>query len=211
MSQRNPNDYEVGYKKPPKSTQFQKGHLGYKGKRNRQRPIEDVLLDELSKTVTIMENGKRSKVTRVEALVKKSVAGTMTNGDLKGLMKLLKMLPPGKLEEPQRKQQAEEWVKNLFDKYVQAVRGYYSYLSIKSRLGMDPHDFIDMMLAEWNVSAEEMKVESQRRYEEFMNSPAVHIRPNYSEKCGFERDTMGHPDSLYPDEPPPWESSSPAQ
>lgn len=74
MSQHNPDDYEVGYKKPPKSTQFQKGHSGFKGrKRSKQRPIEDVLIEELSKTIVITENGKRSKVSRLEAMVKKNI------------------------------------------------------------------------------------------------------------------------------------------
>lgn len=209
MSQRNPDNYEVGYGKPPKSTQFQKGHSGFKGrKRNKNKPLEDVILEELSKSVTINENGKRSRISRTEAIIKRTIAGLLSSGDLKGLTRLLKLVPPERMEAVQNREANQKWLFNFFEEHIKAVRGYYSYRIIKTRLGMDPHDFVDMLLGEWNVDAKQLTVETQRRYADYLASPAAKRRPDYSEKCGFERASIAPRDMMYPEEPPPWESTS---
>ena len=80
----------VGYCKPPKHTQFKKGQSGNpSGRKKRDRtvvdanPVRGVLLED----VIISFNGKKKRVTRIEALVRK-FAGMAGNGD-KAAAKLL--------------------------------------------------------------------------------------------------------------------------
>ena len=74
-------DYEVGYKKPPKHTQFQKGKSGNPG--GRRKPAADVvtaLERTLSELITIREDGQTRQVTRLEAALRQMVAKA-TAGD----------------------------------------------------------------------------------------------------------------------------------
>lgn len=74
-------DYEVGYKKPPKHTQFQKGQSGNPG--GRRKPATDVvtaLERTLSELVTIREHGQTRRITRLEAALHQMVAKA-TAGD----------------------------------------------------------------------------------------------------------------------------------
>lgn len=88
------DQYEVGYKKPPKATQFAKGQSGNpsgrpKGKRN----WATVLHSTLEQKVTITENAGQRKVSKLEAatmqLVNKAAAGDQNS------IRLLLQLVPG--------------------------------------------------------------------------------------------------------------------
>ncbi len=87
------DEYEVGYKKPPKATQFAKGQSGNpsgrpKGKRN----WATVLHAALEQKVTITENNGQRKVSKLEAatmqLVNKAAAG-----DQHAIRLLLQLVP----------------------------------------------------------------------------------------------------------------------
>jgi hypothetical protein len=74
-------DYEVGYKKPPKHTRFQKGKSGNPG--GRRKPTSDVvtaLERTLGELITIRERGQTRRVTRLEAALDQMVAKA-TAGD----------------------------------------------------------------------------------------------------------------------------------
>jgi uncharacterized protein DUF5681 len=94
-----PDDYEVGYGKPPKSSQFSKGVSGNprgrpKGAMNRKT----LLHRALSETVVITENGKRKRVSKREAIYKQLVNKSV-GGDLKAIIEVNKLTADP--EEPQ--------------------------------------------------------------------------------------------------------------
>jgi Family of unknown function (DUF5681) len=73
-------DEPIGYKHPPKSTQFQKGKSG----NNRGRPVgrKNVIPNDgiLSQMVTIRQNGIERQVTNAEAFLLKIVHDGITGG-----------------------------------------------------------------------------------------------------------------------------------
>jgi len=73
-------DYEVGYKKPPRSGQFKKGVSGNPlGRPKKPSDFGSKLLRELDSKLIINENGKRKVITKSEGVVKqllnKSLSG----------------------------------------------------------------------------------------------------------------------------------------
>ena len=82
------SDYEVGYGRPPKDTQFKKGQSGNptgrpKGTRNFKTDLEE----ELQERVRITEGGQSEEVSKQRALVKR----TFEKG-LKGDMRAIAMI-----------------------------------------------------------------------------------------------------------------------
>jgi hypothetical protein len=76
------NNYEVGYGRPPKDTQFKKGQSGNpagrpKGTRNFKTDLEE----ELQERVRITEGGKSEEVSKQRALVKRTFEKGI-NGDM---------------------------------------------------------------------------------------------------------------------------------
>lgn len=64
-------DYEVGFGKPPKETQFKKGQSGNpKGRPKNRMNLGTALEAVFSMKVTITENGKTRKVPYAEAFVR---------------------------------------------------------------------------------------------------------------------------------------------
>lgn len=94
MSENNhepPRNYEVGYGKPPKKSQFKKGESGNANGRRAEIPsIEELLDRELRRKVTITENGKTKRVTKWEVINLRLISKAMT-GDLQAI-KLVKAL-----------------------------------------------------------------------------------------------------------------------
>jgi hypothetical protein len=89
---RETNPYQVGYGKPPKKTQFQKGRSGNpKGRPKGALNISTVLERTLREVVVITENGRRRQVTKMEAAVKQLV-NQATSGDLAALRQLMALV-----------------------------------------------------------------------------------------------------------------------
>lgn len=95
------NDYEVGYKKPPKVSRFKKGRSGNpQGRPKGSKNLVTLFNEELDKTVIIQENGKKIHVTKREALVKRVVHAAL-NGDSKSTSALISMDQSRQAEEPE--------------------------------------------------------------------------------------------------------------
>lgn len=82
------NDYEVGYGRPPKHTQFKKGQSGNpKGRKKGARGLKTDLRAELGQRVEITENGKQVKLTKQQLMVKQ-LAAKAVKGDIRAISKL---------------------------------------------------------------------------------------------------------------------------
>lgn len=67
MTRRDAN-YEVGYGRPPKRTQFQRGQSGNPaGRAKGRKTASAVVAEALRETVTVTVNGRRRTMTKLEA------------------------------------------------------------------------------------------------------------------------------------------------
>jgi hypothetical protein len=86
------SDYEVGYGRPPKHGRFQPGQSGNRNGRPRSVPnLPDALLKALNESVVVSEGGKRSKITKHEAMCKQ-LANKGAGGDAKATRALMAWL-----------------------------------------------------------------------------------------------------------------------
>ena len=84
--------YEIGYRRPPPAGRFKKGASGNpKGRPKGSRNFLTLLEQELAQTIVVTENGKKKSVSRMQAMVKRMVAGAL-QGDQKALLTLVEIL-----------------------------------------------------------------------------------------------------------------------
>jgi len=84
----NPRKYGVGYCNPPKHSRFKKGQSGNpKGRPKGSLNLATALERTLREPVDIVENGRRRRVTKLEAAVKQ-----LTNKAATGELKALQLL-----------------------------------------------------------------------------------------------------------------------
>jgi uncharacterized protein DUF5681 len=91
-------EYEVGYGRPPRHTQFQKGRSGNaRGRPRGARSVKGLLREELREKIAVNENGRRRKVTKVRVIVKQVVTKAL-RGDHRSIQLLFGLLPSLGLE-----------------------------------------------------------------------------------------------------------------
>jgi len=67
-------DYEVGYGKPPKHTQFKPGETGNpRGRRKKDKDLNRLIQAELDTTIPVQEAGREKRITKREAIVKQLI------------------------------------------------------------------------------------------------------------------------------------------
>ena len=70
MSLRVKGDYEVGYGKPPRHTQFKKGQSGNpRGRPSGAKNLSTLLSEALNELVIVAENGRRRRITKRKAII----------------------------------------------------------------------------------------------------------------------------------------------
>jgi hypothetical protein len=91
------NCYEVGYGKPPLHTRFRKGQSGNpKGRGKGTKNFATIFMKAMRQSVTITENGKRRKISKLDAAVTQLV-NDAARGDKKAIrlaFALLQALEP---------------------------------------------------------------------------------------------------------------------
>ena len=81
--------YKVGYGKPPKATQFEKGKSGNpRGRPKGSLNLATDLTAELGENITIREDGRPRKVSKQRALIKSLMAKAL-QGDVRATASLL--------------------------------------------------------------------------------------------------------------------------
>ena len=85
--------YEVGYAKPPEHSQFKAGQSGNpKGRPKGSLNLATALNRALLERVTVVENGKRKSITKLDAAIK-SLVNSAVKGDAKARQQMLMLGP----------------------------------------------------------------------------------------------------------------------
>jgi Family of unknown function (DUF5681) len=83
------DEYDVGYRKPPRAYQFKPGQSGHPpGRRKGAKNEETILRELLQQKVRITENGKVRKITVLEAILRR-IAEDSLRGNIKSIGFLL--------------------------------------------------------------------------------------------------------------------------
>jgi hypothetical protein len=70
MPPEKPLDYEVGFGKPPRHSRFKKGRSGNpRGRPSGSKNLATLFSEALNERVTVVENGRRRKITKREAVI----------------------------------------------------------------------------------------------------------------------------------------------
>jgi hypothetical protein len=80
-----PFSYEVGYGRPPAEYRFKKGVSGNpEGRRKGTKNFATIFVKAMAKTVVITENGKRRRISKLDAAVTQ-LANDAARGDKKAI------------------------------------------------------------------------------------------------------------------------------
>ncbi|MBR1155190.1 DUF5681 domain-containing protein [Bradyrhizobium sp. JYMT SZCCT0428] len=94
MAKREGKDYEIGYGRPPRRSQFSKGKSGNpNGRPKGARSLTDRFEKTLNERVTINENGSRRTIRKSDAVMKQLV-NKAASGDFRSIKLILEMAGP---------------------------------------------------------------------------------------------------------------------
>lgn len=86
------DDERVGYKRPPKEHQFKPGRSGNpRGRPKGSRSLPEEVRAALRKTVVVTEEGRRRRITVVEATLRRLVERALAKGDLRAIQHILSL------------------------------------------------------------------------------------------------------------------------
>ncbi len=92
MSSAKPRDYEVGYGKPPKATQFKPGQSGNPSGGNRKKApttLDEAMQQALQKKQVVMVNGKRKRLSRM-TIISEQLTTRASSGDVAATKEVLR-------------------------------------------------------------------------------------------------------------------------
>ena len=89
------SDFPIGYKKPPRDTQFKPGQSGNPSGRPKKNTITlaEAITRELNTSVTVTEGGKSTKMTKV-VLIAKQQMNKALKGEHKATELVMKIVEP---------------------------------------------------------------------------------------------------------------------
>ena len=105
------DDYDVGYGKPPKASQFKPGQSGNrrgrpKGRSGTSKSVATTLEDMLNKQVLVRDGNGTRKVTMLEAILH-GIGVRAFKGDAKAVQAMITLARHTKLFEPAAEQQPQ--------------------------------------------------------------------------------------------------------
>lgn len=111
--------YEIGYRRPPTSSQFRKGQSGNpKGRPKGSNNLLTILERELAQSIVVSENGRKKSITRLEAIGKRLISDAL-QGDRKAQLTLFEILKRnGTLDKPDVETLLPDNYETLLDDYV---------------------------------------------------------------------------------------------
>ena len=113
----------VGYKRPPRHTQFKPGTSGNPGGRPKKRAsLLDDMQEELDSTTTIEADGLRYNVTRQRALANKILEAAI-NGDMRAAATVISLAQAAPPEESSDYAEEEAALSALVDLEIQRRKG----------------------------------------------------------------------------------------
>jgi hypothetical protein len=94
MVEKDGSEYLVGYKRPPRHTQFKPGQSGnLNGRPKKGTTFAEAFQKELHTSITILEGGKRRKVTKLAAIAKQQT-NKAVGGDAKATAMVMNAVEP---------------------------------------------------------------------------------------------------------------------
>lgn len=91
MSENPKSDYEVGFGRPPRSTQFRKGTSGNpKGRPRGSKSLSTIVKETLDEKVVVRENGRCGRITKRAAMIKQQ-ANKAVSGDQRAVRYLIEL------------------------------------------------------------------------------------------------------------------------
>lgn len=121
-----PKKYKIGYRKPPKRTQFRKGQSGNpSGRPKNTKNFKTDLLEELSEQIAIQERGHSLTISKQRAMIKSLIAAAL-KGDTKASSILLQRLEKIQEEESSDfggSEKLSDTDNKILNDYIQRLKG----------------------------------------------------------------------------------------
>lgn len=101
-------DYEIGYRKPPRHSQFKPGRSGNpKGRPKAAKGLQSIVRDTLTQKVAVRTATGTKKISKIEAVLQKTLEQAM-KGNPRALAELLKLYSNAVPEEKQPAQKERQ-------------------------------------------------------------------------------------------------------